>query len=851
MALAFQQVPDWTSWENQGGGVAVADLGHDGALDLIVLRVDRPGTGANRGFYRVGRKLDSTGTVTGDWGPWIEIPDWGSAENQGAGIAIADFGPAGLGLVVFQVEHVVPGPNRGLFRVGRGLDPQGVAAGAWTDWQEIPDWVSWRDQGAAIAVADIDGSGSPDLVVLHIDDFHTDNQLRPNKGLYRVGRALTADAQVTAWTEWTEVDWFSWFNEGAGVALTDLDGNGRPEIIVFQVDNPPQENVGWYRVGWNLDAQGGVRDGWGAWTRFDGWGSFEDQGAGLALAALGAGRPKAVVFHIDSPPGANQGRFAVTDLVLDIDRAADEGLWRLLPYLSEVLPVHAALLHSGKVLFFAGSGNNAFRFSSTEFGDTGHAIFTSVVWDPGKSTLDSTTFEHPPTLHRPDGSVVDFFCCGHALLDDGRILTAGGTGEYDKVIVNGQMQDAGHGFAGIRETAIFDPVSGTWTPGQPMTHGRWYPTVVTLGDARVLAASGLDERAAGVDNNTLELNADPEHAAWVKTRDFDLPLYPHLFQLGDGRLFFTGGKMDTQGDSVPLVFDPVNATPAVVVAGLTDPGKCNQCASVVLPPAQDQQYMILGGGPEDPDDPAAPRGIATRRTATIDLSGAIQRYVDKALLNHERMHVNAVILPDRTVAAFGGGVTREASAQTRVVDPQGGHEVFEAEIYDRTRDAWTVTAPATVARLYHSVALLLPDGRVVSAGGNPDKGSQVDWLPPDPREEMRLEIFSPPYLFRKAMRPTIQSVRTEIGYGSQLDIQTPQASEIREVSLVRPGLTTHSFNSTQRLVDLPIAAVPNAAAGALHATVADDRNVAPPGWYMLFVTDTDGVPSVARWVHLS
>ena len=120
--------------------------------------------------------------------------------------------------------------------------------------------------------------------------------------------------------------------------------------------------------------------------------------------------------------------------------------------------------------------------------------------------------------------------------------------------------------------------------------------------------------------------------------------------------------------------------------------------------------------------------------------------------------MNAVLLPDRTILAVGGGVTREASAQTHVVDPQGGREVFEAEIYDPATNVWSITAAATIARLYHSVALLLPDGRVVSAGGNPDKGSQVNWLPPDLLEEMRLEIFSPPYLFKKNTRPVVQNI---------------------------------------------------------------------------------------------
>jgi Domain of unknown function (DUF1929) len=113
---------------------------------------------------------------------------------------------------------------------------------------------------------------------------------------------------------------------------------------------------------------------------------------------------------------------------------------------------------------------------------------------------------------------------------------------------------------------------------------------------------------------------------------------------------------------------------------------------------------------------------------------------------------------------------------------------------------------------------------------------------------MRLEIYSPPYLFKKKTRPVIQNASQEITYDSIVDIQTPQAAQIQWISLIRPGLTTHSFNGTQRLVDVPFTAAPPV---TLHAKAPKDRNVAPPGWYMLFLTDTDGVPSVAHWVHLT
>ena len=840
MALNFHQVPDWTSWENQGGNVAVFDLDKDGISELIVLRIDHPAPGPNAGFYRVGTKLAGDGTVA-SWGPWIQVPDWGSDENQGGGIAVADFGVEGLGLVVFQVRHLVPGPNAGLFRVGRKLDAQGNVTGGWTNWSAVPNWISWRDQGAAITIADLDGSGTPTLIVFHIDDFHTDNPTKPNKGFYRVGKGLSANGQVANWGDWISVDWFSWFNQGAGVAVGDLNGDGKSELIVFQIDDPPGENAGWYKVGWDLNADAIPREGWGPWQEFDGWGSFEDEGGGLALVHAGAGRPKAVVFHIDNPLQLNAGLYAITDLALDIDQAANIGVWRRLPYFSQVLPVHAALLQTGKVIFFAASGNNVFRRLSPNFGNEADQIYTSVVWD-----FVANTFDHPPTFRRPDNSVVDFFCCGHSALSDGRIVVAGGSDKYDKIVVNGEMQNApGHGFTGTRDTIIFDPVAEQWIAGRPMQRGRWYPTLVTLSDGRVIAASGLDDQAIepSVFNGTLEINTNPQNANWAKARDFNLPLYPHLFLLRDGRFFYTGGKMDTKGFPEPFIFDPLNPTAAVAVGGLVDADRCNQCASVLLPPAQSQKVMILGGGPEDETE-------ATDRVQIVDVSAANPQYGPRKRLNFDRMHVNAVILPDRTVLATGGGGTREASMIAGQIDPQPVHERLIAEIFNPDTEAWRSVAAATVARLYHSVALLLPDGRVVAGGGNPDKGSQVNWLPPDPLEEMRLELYSPPYLFRGA-RPVITDAPQEIAYGQQILIKTTQASNLKWVNLLRPGLTTHSFNCEQRLIDVPF--VLPAAPNQLSATIPSgaDRNVATPGWYMLFLTDNNNVPSVARWVHLS
>jgi hypothetical protein len=849
MANPWNFVPDWRSFENQGGGIAAADLDGDGRPELIVLRLDHRTPGPNRGFYRVGKALDDTGTVTGAWGSWIEIPGWGSSDEQGANLTVASLGGPRPALVVVRVDHRVPGPNVGQYRVGRALDADGQVTGGWGPWIDVPNWIADNDDGVAVGVADLDGDGRPEIIVFHIENVTIPDPMRPNRGWYCVGKALDAAGNVTAgWGPWRPVDWSSWFNQGAGLALADLDGNGRPELIVFQVDNPTGENNGLYRIGWNLDSDGVPVDGWGAWVGVGGWGAVENQGGGLALASFPAHtRPTAVLFQVDNPAGLNRGMFRADELAIDLDDARDKGIWRLLPYFSEVLPVHAAVLHTGKVLFFAGSGNNAFRFNSPDFGDVSKKIFTSVVWDPS-----SGTFSHPATAFRTDGSQrpIDFFCGGHCFLPDGRLLVAGGSLAYDKIIVNGQQQDAGHGFKGTRDALIFDPSGGSgagaWTIIKSMAHGRWYPTLLMLGDGRVMAFSGLDENGADpldadATSKDLEINDAPDSAAWLTTREFRLPLYPHLFLLSDGRLFHTGGKMDSDGDSFPMVFDPLNPNGAVGVGGLTELNRCNQSASVILPPAQAQRFMILGGGPEDENE-------ATDRVAIADLSAGPSNFVAARPMHHIRIHVNAVLLPDRTVFATGGGARREASA-TRKIDPNPQLEEMVPEIFDPTVPGggqWVEMATATVPRLYHSIALLLPDGRVVAAGGNPDKGSHVPWLPPDPMEEERLEIYSPPYLFR-GPRPEIAAAPAGASHGDAITIRTSQADRIRDVSLVRPGLTTHSFNVEQRLVDVPF----TAAAGVLNATVPVGANIAPPGWYMLFLTDKEGVPSVARWFLLS
>src|SRR6516225_5136059 len=237
--------------------------------------------------------------------------------------------------------------------------------------------------------------------------------------------------------------------------------------------------------------------------------------------------------------------------------------------------------------------------------------------------------------------------------------------------------------------------------------------------------------------------------------------------------------------------------------------------------------MILGGGQPD----------ATATTEMIDLSQSNPTWASSGNMpSGARVQGNSVLLPHGQVLALGGSAK----------DEDLNSATLGADLYDPATGKWSSAGTCSYARLYHSTAILLPDATVVSAGSNPTRDTY----------EQHIEIYSPAYLFTTdasgntiyATRPTIQSTPASIGYGSgTFQVQTPDALNISSVVLARPGSDTHAWNMEQRLVGLAFTPT----SGVLTVNLPPNSNVAPTGYYMLFILNSAGVPSVASFVQVS
>ncbi|MFD8864779.1 galactose oxidase-like domain-containing protein [Streptomyces sp. NPDC059590] len=594
---------------------------------------------------------------------------------------------------------------------------------------------------------------------------------------------------------------------------------------------------------------------------------------------------------------------------------ARNGHWAVvnIPEEYRINTIHAALLHTGKVLLVAGSGNNAKNFAAKSF--------RSVLWDP-----ETNNFKNIPT---PE----DLFCAGHSQLPDGKLLVAGGTQRYEKL--KGDVEKAGglmfvhnenpdkpktfpsgtrftgkengktfeskdpvlvprakktqndktgkvtvtastarvyvealrrgaryqtgtednyriaglrgkdrqnfygiaqklsfdkKDFQGIRDAYEFDPVAERYVPVDPMNEARWYPTLTTLQDGRVLSVSGLDEIGQVVPGKNEVY--DPKAKKWKylpKKRFF--PTYPALFLAEGGKIFYTGsnaGYGPADKGRTPGLWDlKTNAFKAV--PGISDPDALETSMSVLLPPAQRQRYMVLGGGGvgEDPK--------STAKTRIVDLSEDRPRFHDGPKLYSEVRYPSSVILPDDTV------LTTNGSGDYRGRD---GSNVLRAEIYDARSNTARGVADPLVGRNYHSGALLLPDGRVMTFGSDSLFGDDANTKPGTFQQQ--IDLYTPPYLFRDARPKLTDTAPRTLKRGAKATYRTPHASAIEQVRLIRPGSFTHVTNVEQRSIALDFVRSKD----SVTVRIPKDSSLVPPGWYMLTAADEEGTPSKAVWVKV-
>jgi hypothetical protein len=458
------------------------------------------------------------------------------------------------------------------------------------------------------------------------------------------------------------------------------------------------------------------------------------------------------------------------------------GQWSA-PVAWPLVAVHMSLLPTGNVVAWDG-------FAA--------APNSQRIWNPSNGTFTPVPYG------------VNIFCSGHVLLANGRTLVVGGHQSAD---------------VGIPDTTIFDSSTNSWTAAPNMSVGRWYPTATELGDGRVLVFSGdniVQDRPGATPPfsdasvNSLPEIYDPASNSWADFNNATLtsPLYPLMFLLGDGRV------LDAGPDTTTRIFNPSTGSWSTIGTSPFD----GMSAVMYLP-----GKIMKAGSWADPDFNGSQTYNATAKTAVLDMNQSPPAWRSTASMAFPRAYENLTLLPDGTVLASGGMTTSDGVDLSKAVLP--------AEIWDPTTETWRTVAALQNGREYHSTALLLPDGRVLMAGGGQLPGTPAV-------DQTNAEIYSPPYFF-KGTRPTITSAPATVQYNSTFTVQTPDASSIQSVALIRTPSVTHAFDQNQRFQKLSF----TQSSGSLTVAAPLTSNLAPPGYYMLFILNTNGVPSVARFVR--
>ena len=520
---------------------------------------------------------------------------------------------------------------------------------------------------------------------------------------------------------------------------------------------------------------------------------------------------------------------------------------------SKILAIHAAFLNFDRVVFFGGDQHDP-QLAATNTDAT-------CLFESGSGTVTQITSPH-----------FDTFCSGHALSVEGTLMVAGGTASFPGGVA-GLHHDH---FPGLRDSAVirFEQSGHAWHATADMsqgaaaphhdtrrTGGRWYPTLVTLGNGNVLALSGhpgQDDREHTNYIPEVFTPAPTPRGEWHRLGSYtdatqnqlfsshQTTYYPRAHLLPTGDVLLASPTPDRKTATLTVGHNPWSAAYAPVCH--FTPGDSGQYGiwdetSVLLPLMHEQGYparvMVCGG--EQPwilslagwQSGVTPENtLSWRRTAPRKLAGSPRR-----------MTGNAVILPTGEVLVVGG--VKGAPGPGGEILKLDSTAVNSPEIYNPFSGKWSAltTAPETakVARNYHSVALLLRDGRVWTAGSDHNGGQGIA------NADLRIEIYEPWYQ-RRPDRPKITAAPDRWLTGETFHVRTTQASQIKRVAMVRCGSCTHAFNSDQRYISLPF---DFGGGDSLFVTAPPNGNVSPPGMYFLYTINQKGVPSEGITLYVS
>ncbi len=452
-----------------------------------------------------------------------------------------------------------------------------------------------------------------------------------------------------------------------------------------------------------------------------------------------------------------------------------------------LVPIHVMVLTNGKVLMWDSVGDLAAETYET------HDFTRASIWDPETNIVTNVNVT----------TGYNVFCAGFAHLPDGTPFLAGGN-------LNSAL-------GGTNTIHLFDQINSTWSRGPNMTQGnRWYPSVTPLANGEMLITSGrIGVPEVYTTQGTLRTLSSATHNA--------IPLYPWFHATPDGRALHFGPENG-------MVFYNTAGTGSRSMAGPRDQSPINrEYGSFAM---YDIGKIMASGGRQPPTNGAV--HIDVLRPTGNPITSPLEP------MHFARRQHNLTVLPDGTVLATGG-----FSGNRALVDLSSS--VFMAELWDPETGDWTQLSEASRMRQYHSSAILLPDGRVLTGGGGicGDCDSE-NYL------EKNMEIYTPPYLYDSdgsgnlAPRPALVSAPGSVEFDESFFVETPDAQNVSQAVMMRVSSVTHSVDFEQRRVPL----VKEVTVGGLNLKAPPNSNIAPPGYYMLFLLDSDGVPSIAKMIRV-